>query len=290
MGQEVRNEVSGLAKQAIEAYPQLYQIGLHGPDILFYYKPLVGGEITKEGSRMHRRSGEEFFKHAAEVIREHMVKEDASDGDSAPIQGSINDRKIAGGSDACRYDMAYLSYAYGFICHFALDVSCHGYIGQKIVESGISHTEIESEFDREMLVADGFDPVRKRLTDHLVPSIENGRVIADFYFKAVRPEDAAKAVKGMIFYSNIFLSPSRFKRVLVNAALKVSGNYDGVHGMMINYEKNPKCNDSCRKLTELYGQARELAIRLIMEYGEYLDGKQELDEVYKYNFESVIPD
>ncbi len=259
MGQEVRGLVSGLAKQAIEAYPELYLIGLHGPDILFYYKPLFGGEINKEGSRMHRRSGEEFFRHAAEVIRD------------------------------CSYDLAHLSYAYGFICHFALDVTCHGYIGKKIEESGVSHTEIESEFDRELLVMDGFDPVRKRLTDHLVPSIENGRVIANFYFDSVRPEDAVKAVKGMIFYSSIFLSPSHAKRAFVNAALKLSGNYDGLHGMMINYEKNPKCEDSCRNLVELYGQARELAARLIMEYEAYLDGKQELDGVYKYNFESEIP-
>ena len=340
MGQEVRGQVWGLAKEAIEAYPELYLIGLHGPDILFYYKPLFGGEINKEGSRMHRRSGEEFFRHAAEVIRGcmHRSEEDSqggngsdggvdkspgseSDGEADKPLGSESDGGVDkpcvnesdGGVDkSCgnesdgsvdkshgnesdgsgntnRYDLSHLSYAYGFICHFALDVTCHGYIGKKIEESGISHTEIESEFDRELLVMDGFDPVRKRLTDHLVPSTENGRVIADFYFDPIRPEDAAKAVKGMIFYSNIFLSPSHAKRAFVNAALKVSGNYDGLHGMMINYEKNPNCDDSCKKLLELYGQARNLAVRLIMEYEAYLDGMQELDKVYQYNFESEIP-
>ena len=38
---------------------------------------------------------------------------------------------------------AYLSYVYGFICHFTLDETCHGYIDEKIAVSGISHTEIE---------------------------------------------------------------------------------------------------------------------------------------------------
>jgi hypothetical protein len=43
---------------------------------------------------------------------------------------------------------AALAYIYGFICHFALDSTCHGYIDEKIAQSGVSHTEIEVEFER----------------------------------------------------------------------------------------------------------------------------------------------
>ena len=42
----------------------------------------------------------------------------------------------------------YLVYYYGFICHFALDATCRGYIEKRIHESGVSHGEIEVEFDR----------------------------------------------------------------------------------------------------------------------------------------------
>ena len=40
MGQQVRSMLDGNEKKIVEKYPQLYLIGLHGPDILFYYKPL----------------------------------------------------------------------------------------------------------------------------------------------------------------------------------------------------------------------------------------------------------
>lgn len=56
--------------------------------------------------------------------------------------------------------------------HFALDVSCHGYIDEKIAASGISHTEIEVEFDRMLMLMDGKDPLRQNLTEHIVPCME----------------------------------------------------------------------------------------------------------------------
>lgn len=39
LGQQVRQALSGPQREAVEAWPALYLIGLHGPDILFYYHP-----------------------------------------------------------------------------------------------------------------------------------------------------------------------------------------------------------------------------------------------------------
>ena len=36
-GQRLRARLTGTPKAAVEAHPELYNIGLHGPDILFYY-------------------------------------------------------------------------------------------------------------------------------------------------------------------------------------------------------------------------------------------------------------
>ena len=44
-GQAVRQRLEPAQQQDIRAWPELYQIGLHGPDILFYYHP-----YTKTGS------------------------------------------------------------------------------------------------------------------------------------------------------------------------------------------------------------------------------------------------
>ena len=57
---------------------------------------------------------------------------------------------------------------------------------------------------------------------------------------------------------------------------------------MVNYESNPQCKDSSEKLGTLYTDAKELAIRLIHEYQDYLDGKGELNQIYDYNFGSQL--
>ena len=259
LGQEVRNKVGDRERAVIETYPGLFLIGLHGPDILFYYKPLTANRVNQIGYSTHDRPGEEFFANGARVLEKHKGHK------------------------------AYLAYLYGFICHFALDATCHGYIDQKIAESGISHTEIEVEFDRELMIIDGHDPVRHKLTRHIVPSDRNAEVIKDF-FKGVTALQVKKSLNGMIFNNNLLISPSRIKRQFVYSILKISGNYNEMHGLLVNYRKNPKCNDSTEKLFELYEKAEKLAVRLINEYRGFLYGKLPLNEIYRYTFGSKLPE
>lgn len=40
---------------------ELYDIGLHGPDLLFYYLPLKTNEINSIGYNMHEKTGKEIF-------------------------------------------------------------------------------------------------------------------------------------------------------------------------------------------------------------------------------------
>ena len=257
MGQEISQMLTGDEKRIVENYPDLFNIGLHGPDILFYYQPLKSNKINRIGFGMHEQPGYQFFEHAADIIRKK---------ESSP---------------------AYQAYVYGFICHFALDVTCHGYVDEKIRQSGVSHGEIEVEFDRELMVRDGLNPVRHRLTDHIVINSETTDVIKDFY-EGVTAKDVGKALRGMISNNNLLLAPSKLKRKLIYMLLKVSGNYEEMHGLIVNYEKNKKCSDSTQRLLLLYDGAKNLAARLIREYPGYLLGKMELDHVYQYTFGSKL--
>lgn len=255
MGKDVADEFEGEIWHTISMYHQLYLIGLHGPDILFYYKPLKSNPINRIGYGMHERPGIEFFRHAVKVIEKKMVKE------------------------------PYLAYMYGVMCHFALDVSCHGYIDKKIAQSGVTHAEIEVEFDRMLMERDGLDPIRHSLTDHIVPSMKNAEVISSFY-EGTTPEQIQTALKGMIYNNKLLLAPSRIKRLFVKGILKLSGNYKEMHGLMVNYKPNPLCVDSNEKLMCLYNDAEALAVKLIKEYHE-LDG---WNPVYKYTFGSKLID
>lgn len=171
--------------------------------------------------------------------------------------------------------------------HFALDVSCHGYIDEKIAASGISHAEIEVEFDRMLMIMDGKDPLRQNLTEHIVPSMENAGVICWFY-PGTTAADVREALKGMITYNNMLIAPSRIRRFFIYALLYVSGNYKEMHGLLVNYRKNPQCEDSNQQLAQRYRQAKLSALRMISQFGDYLDGNRGLEPIFDYSFGSRL--
>ena len=176
---------------------------------------------------------------------------------------------------------------YGYCCHFALDVSCHGYIDEKIAKDGVSHTEIEVEFDRSLMLKDGYDPITHILTDHIKANNANASYICRFYDYLTR-DDIVKALEGMISYNKLLVAPSRLKRMFIYALLRVTGNYKEMHGLLVNYKENPLCSDSTKRLYELYDVAKGLAINLISEFRASAYGKIEYNKVYNYTFGSKL--
>ena len=49
-------------KGIIERNRDCYALGLHGPDLLFYFKPLTANKINAIGYGIHERFASEFFK------------------------------------------------------------------------------------------------------------------------------------------------------------------------------------------------------------------------------------
>ena len=257
-GQEVRSRLSGKVAEIIAEYPQLFNLGLHGPDLLFYYNALKKNKVNSTGFGLHEYSGRYVFERAAKVIKEHNM------------------------------DKAHQAYIFGFLCHYSLDVSCHGCVNAFDATGIAGHLEIEAEMDREMLVRDGKNPLSTILTGHLVGSRENAEVIKDF-FPGITTEEIEKTIKDMIFYLNFLVAPGKFKRWLFVTGLKLVGKYEQFGGLMINLEKNEKCAETVNRLLDLYEDAIGLAVKLIQEYPLYLSGEKELDEVYKYSFDSELP-
>ena len=65
-GKEVFSRLSEELKQTIRQGKDLYRIGLHGPDIFFYYHPLVRGKVYQIGHTMHYEEARGFFERSAE--------------------------------------------------------------------------------------------------------------------------------------------------------------------------------------------------------------------------------
>lgn len=258
-GEKVKKLLGEKESKVIDAYPELFHIGVHGPDLLFYYNALSVSVVNRLGSRLHKLPGSFFFENAARVIRKQEKKD------------------------------VYYAYVYGVICHFALDVCCHGYVDEKMEESGISHLEIEAELDRELMVRDGLDPISHKVTGHLVASEQNAKVIEKFY-PNIDERQIYKSLKDMRFYLDMLVAPSKIKRNMIFAAMRAAKCYDSMHGLIINYEKNPECEDSTKTLISLCEDGVKLAAELIEEFADYVEGKGVLHDVYRYNFSSKIPE
>ncbi len=256
LGDFVVSRLPESAKRTVQKNRELFDIGVHGPDIFFYHNPIVKNEIVRHGEWMHQEPGRVFFTKAASVVRKNMDKE------------------------------AHEAYLYGFLCHFAMDVTCHGFIGEQIEKTGISHFEIEAEFDRELLTQDGFDAVSKCLTGHLHATKKNAEVIADFW-DMISANQVKQTLKRMIFFLNLLTAPSFFKRGVLFGLLKIVRLYEALHGLVINYKENPGCKETTDWLMEHFGEAVELAVKLITEYEAYIQKGGNLSETFGYDFNSV---
>lgn len=225
---------------SVRRYRPLYLAGLHGPDLMFYYKPLIAHPVNQIGYELHNSTGKDFFERGVRLVRE------SSDPDMS---------------------WAYLC---GVVCHFVLDSFCHPYVEEKIQKSHVKHTEIEGAFDRALMVHDGLNPVAHRLTDHILPTETYASVIAPFYAPATA-EQVHQAMKSMIRYNGFLTAPSPVKRAAVRGILKLSGNYPEMHGMMITEKKDRRFADSDQRLYEMYKKGLHAAPSMIREIRELLE-------------------
>lgn len=67
-GREVTRLLPASIQDEILQNQSLFQIGLHGPDILFYYKALSHNPISSYENQMHHKPGRAFFESQLKSI------------------------------------------------------------------------------------------------------------------------------------------------------------------------------------------------------------------------------
>ena len=254
-GANIADHLPKEAAKIVERNREVYDIGLHGPDIFFYYHALKSNPVSALGNHMHEQPGAVFFEKARKCILRSKNQE------------------------------AALAYVLGFICHFALDSTCHPYIEQYIRDSGVSHCEIECEFDMKLMRRDGLDPYHYLTASHIKPTIENAAVIAPFFAKdGLTLKQVHESLKQMLLLHKCLMVTSPAKHALLITAVKLSGKYEYLHGQVANLKPNPDCVQSSKQLEELYAKALPLAEKLILEYIDALHTDEPLNSAYQHTF------
>lgn len=256
-GQDVLSCLPQDKQASIQTHRALYDLGLHGPDLLFYYRPLSHDPLKHQGSAMHQAAAADFFRPAGELLRHEPA------------------------------DEALTAYLWGFLCHFALDLHCHAYIAAATVPDGPGHFEMEADFDRALLSQAGMTIVPVNVTGHIRLSRAEAGLISKV-FPGVSAGQLYRAVREMIVNLNFLSSQNRMIRGLVKAALKISGHGKKLGPMLLQARPNPRCVDSSCRLMDAYAQAQDTALKLIEGFQDCARGRREYDILYHYNFDGQL--
>ena len=147
---------------------------------------------------------------------------------------------------------------------------------------------LPSEFDRSLLVQAGLDPIRTSLTGHLHASARSAAVMAELLPDGLTPRQTERAIRTFLRGNALFLAPGHCKRTVLYTGMRLAGAYHGLHGMIVNYEPNPKCAESNLVLQRLFDEAVPQAVTLITEYLPCIRGELPWSGLYDYTFGGVF--
>ena len=143
-GKKVYRQLPREIRKVIRENGNLFRIGLHGPDILFY--DLFNQKVCGLGTEMHKIPAASFFLRGMSIVRRTG-------------------------------DERFLAYLLGFACHYLLDSSCHPFVDETAEKKILSHTLLEKEFDRTLMVETNRNPHHYYPSDCIVPRMDYAKVI-----------------------------------------------------------------------------------------------------------------
>jgi len=174
-GKEVKKILPISTQESINQYPELFGIGLQGPDILFYYHPSETQAYVLYGHNIHKRPAADFFRYALD----QLGKLTDLDREKATV------------------------YLMGFLCHFILDSNCHPIVRKQTIPGEASHRQIEREFDRFLMEKDNVRPEWFIPWTRTVPMAEKHAEIIGLFYPEAGEKVISRGIRNMRLYESI---------------------------------------------------------------------------------------
>ncbi len=238
-GKKVYRRLSKAEKEIICEAKDAFLLGLHGPDLLFYYYPLGKNRVNQQGYRMHKKIAADFFEKGKILYRKEQ---------SSPLR----------------------AYLYGFLCHYILDSECHPYVSLYTEEKDCGHLEIETEFDRYLMELDGRDPLEYVPIHHLVSRRDTREQIARM-FDGVTEQQIDKSIRMFRHTIRMLICKNPVKRAVLKTASRVTGQDKKAGGLLMDGRVNLKCEESDWFLEERLERAVGIAVEQIGYYSRVLE-------------------
>lgn len=221
-GTELIGRLDPQQRRTVQRFRQLFDMGLHGPDLFFHHDPLFQTPARKLGRKYHAQTGKVFFERVCRSIRMN------------PSEGA----------------MAYL---YGVLAHYALDSLCHPFVNRMAQQGKCTHNEIETEFERFLLETDDKKPpYLQDLSAHITLTPGECETVALFY-PPVSSGTIRKCVKNMAANTRFLVMPQGIRRDVVSRAMHLIT--PDTAGLVMPVHPNRKCTGLNKSLLRLYEMA-----------------------------------
>lgn len=252
-GQEVFKKLPKEIQMFIGRNKAAFDLGLQGPDLLFYYKPFKINEVTKQGSQIHWQVAEEIINLAIKTTKETT-------------------------------DDTELSYLLGFACHFVLDSSLHNEISQ-IAPEIKDHFLLEAEMDRRIILENylGKPHIFKRYK--LVKTNFRRYGWLQTIYPNVEIKKLKKCVRSIAFYMHLLYSKGDIKKKLLAYMEKMLRKEGSFTSMMINKQENKKFSKPANKLCKRIDGIVMTGVMAIANIYECVQSDATLHELFNKNFE-----
>lgn len=244
-GKELFPELPPQAKQCVQRFRRLYDMGLQGPDFFFFYNPLWDTAVGQLGSRFHMQSGQEFFPRVC----------------------------AQADTEAAR------AYLYGLLGHYCLDSICHPYVN-KVNDSGEApHIILEKEFDRYLMALDNLpDPASQDLSDKVKLTRGECVTVAGFYPPAT-PGQVNAGVRHMAWSIRFLADKNREKREKLVRRVSAS-----LLQHFIPAEGDPALSRMDSELLARYNRAKKTYLVMLAQITAHREAGAELGEEFVPNF------
>ncbi len=238
-------------RRPISRFRQLYDVGLHGPDIFFYHNIFLADKAVTLGHQLHTQTGTEFFTRVCKRLRLEPTE-------------------------------AGTAYLYGVLAHYCLDSMCHPFVNAQTADGKIGHVELETEFDRFLLAMDGHQPPNAfDCSPHIRLTRGECVTVADFYSPAT-PAMVNTSVRSMAACVKLLSAPRGVGRNALNTAVKLTGDKFSQHVMPRN--PNPNCAHLDEEMLALYSQAMTLYPAMLDRVRAHLSHGGALGEEFEKTF------
>lgn len=255
-GSKCINTLPDTIREACVSNRDIFNLGVHGPDILFYYRFVTPNNINDYGSKLHEKSGRSFFENARDVYEQNPE------------------------------DPATLSYIFGFLAHFAMDSVCHAYVWELDKTTPYSHNFIESCFESHLMRKAGFEPTRFDRRIILHPTKAAAKTIAAFF--PFSESEINEALVGQVQAMGLLYSPNGLKKRGLTWFVEHLPVSDDFADLFLSNKTPKDLVEPLLHLDELAKEALALYPTLAENLWKYLHHEEDLNDHFDMNFEGEL--